>query len=137
MMYRRHAAQQPRPDRSAAIMAASFMDVARGAVLGMLMQLGIYDAAHRENRRRERHAKRWLKHDTYRAAGLNGARATARRRRQIIAGQLTVANGLVLPDMTPEERAEQRRSFAYGNVHLSNPAVTREMVVAADAAVSS
>lgn len=31
-------------------------------------------------------------------------------------------------EMTPEEREEQRRSFAYGNVKLSNPEVTREMV---------
>ena len=31
-------------------------------------------------------------------------------------------------EMSPEEREEQRRSFAYGNVKLSNPAVTREMV---------
>jgi hypothetical protein len=30
--------------------------------------------------------------------------------------------------MTPEEREEQRRSFAYGNAHLSNPNVTRAMV---------
>lgn len=31
-------------------------------------------------------------------------------------------------EMTPEEREEQRRSFAYGNVHLSNPDITRKMV---------
>ena len=31
-------------------------------------------------------------------------------------------------EMTPEEMEEQRRSFAYGNVKISNPAVTREMV---------
>ena len=30
--------------------------------------------------------------------------------------------------MTPEQREEQRRSFAHGNVSLSNAAVTREMV---------
>ena len=30
--------------------------------------------------------------------------------------------------MTPEEREEQRRSFAYGNAALSNPNITREMV---------
>jgi len=33
-----------------------------------------------------------------------------------------------LPPMTPVEREQQRRSFVYGNVHLSNPDVTREMV---------
>lgn len=31
-------------------------------------------------------------------------------------------------EMTPEEREAQRRDFAYGNVRLSNPEVTREMV---------
>lgn len=31
-------------------------------------------------------------------------------------------------EMSPEEKEAQRRSFAYGNAHLSNPNVTREMV---------
>lgn len=30
--------------------------------------------------------------------------------------------------MTREEQEAQRRSFAYGNAHLSNPDVTREIV---------
>jgi hypothetical protein len=30
--------------------------------------------------------------------------------------------------MSPEEREEQRRSFAYGNVAMHNPNVTREIV---------
>lgn len=30
--------------------------------------------------------------------------------------------------MSPAEREAQRRSFVYGNVHLSNPNVTREVV---------
>lgn len=30
--------------------------------------------------------------------------------------------------MTPEEKRRQRISFAYGNAHMSNPNVTREMV---------
>ena len=30
--------------------------------------------------------------------------------------------------MTPDQREQQRRSFAYGNVHLHNGAVTREDV---------
>lgn len=30
--------------------------------------------------------------------------------------------------MTPEDKEKQRRSFAYGNVALSNPNVTRELV---------
>ena len=34
--------------------------------------------------------------------------------------------------MTPEQEAEQRRSFAFGNCHIENPNVTREMVAEAD-----
>ena len=30
--------------------------------------------------------------------------------------------------MTPEEKEEQRRSFAYGNIKIENPRITREMV---------
>jgi hypothetical protein len=30
--------------------------------------------------------------------------------------------------MTPEEQEAQRRSFAYGNAHIENERVTREMV---------
>lgn len=33
--------------------------------------------------------------------------------------------------MTDAERRAQRINFAYGNAHLENPAVTREMVVLA------
>jgi hypothetical protein len=29
---------------------------------------------------------------------------------------------------TPEQREEQRRSFVYGNTHLENELITREMV---------
>jgi hypothetical protein len=31
-------------------------------------------------------------------------------------------------EMTPIQREEQRRSFAYGNTHFENPLITREMV---------
>ena len=31
-------------------------------------------------------------------------------------------------EMTPEEREEQRRSFAYGSLNIHNPAITRELV---------
>ena len=34
--------------------------------------------------------------------------------------------------MTPEQEREQRISFAYGNAHLSNEHVTREMVEEVD-----
>jgi hypothetical protein len=30
--------------------------------------------------------------------------------------------------MTPEEKEQQRRSFAYGNTAIENPRITREMV---------
>jgi hypothetical protein len=30
--------------------------------------------------------------------------------------------------MTPEQKEQQRRSFAYGNVAIENPRITREMV---------
>lgn len=30
--------------------------------------------------------------------------------------------------MSPQQAAEQRRSFAYGNTHIENPRVTREMI---------
>ena len=31
-------------------------------------------------------------------------------------------------ELTPEEKEEQRRSFAYGNTKIENPRITREMV---------
>ena len=31
-------------------------------------------------------------------------------------------------EMTPEQREEQRRSFAYGNTAIENPLITREMI---------
>lgn len=33
-----------------------------------------------------------------------------------------------LVEMTPEEREEQRRSFAYGNSHIENARITRDTV---------
>lgn len=30
--------------------------------------------------------------------------------------------------LTPEEKEQQRRSFAYGNVAIENPCITREIV---------
>lgn len=30
--------------------------------------------------------------------------------------------------LTPEEKEQQRRSFAYGNTAIENPRITREMV---------
>jgi hypothetical protein len=34
--------------------------------------------------------------------------------------------------MTPEQQAEQRRSFAYGNTHIENDRITRELVADVD-----
>jgi len=31
-------------------------------------------------------------------------------------------------EMTPAEKEEQRRSFAYGNANIENPAVTRAII---------
>jgi len=43
---------------------------------------------------------------------------------------LEAAKNVVL---TPEEKEQQRRSFAYGNVAIENPRITREMIdLAAD-----
>jgi len=36
-------------------------------------------------------------------------------------------------EMTPEQVVEQRRSFAYGNTHIENDRITREMVAELDA----
>ena len=35
-------------------------------------------------------------------------------------------------EMTPTELREQRQSFVYGNTHIENDAITREMVAEAD-----
>lgn len=35
-------------------------------------------------------------------------------------------------EMTPAQLGEQRRSFAYGNTHIENDRITREMVAALD-----
>ena len=35
-------------------------------------------------------------------------------------------------EMSPQQMAEQRRSFAYGNTHIENPRVTREMIAELD-----
>lgn len=35
-------------------------------------------------------------------------------------------------EMTPAQLGEQRRSFAYGNTHIENDRITREMVADLD-----
>jgi hypothetical protein len=35
-------------------------------------------------------------------------------------------------EMTPSQEAAQRQSFAYGNTHIENERITRQMVVEAD-----
>lgn len=92
MMYRRNAAVTPRREASSMVAAAGFMDAVRSAVAAMF-GLDIYEAAHRENRRRNRYQKRQWKHSTWHLK--NGEREKSRRRRQIASGALTVANGLM------------------------------------------
>jgi hypothetical protein len=36
-------------------------------------------------------------------------------------------------EMTPDQLRKQRRSFAYGNTHIENDRITREMVADLDA----
>ena len=40
-------------------------------------------------------------------------------------------------EMTAEQLGEQRRSFAYGNTHIENDRITREMVADLDAQLHS
>jgi hypothetical protein len=40
-------------------------------------------------------------------------------------------------EMTPEQLREQRRSFVYGNTHIENERITREMVAELDARIES
>lgn len=94
MMHRPHAAN--RPGKMLQMMRA-IISLGGAKALDLLGKIGIYEAAERENRRRARQVKRWQKHTTYHASGLNGARAMARRKAQIERGALTAANGLVLP----------------------------------------
>lgn len=39
-------------------------------------------------------------------------------------------------EMTPDEVTAQRQSFAYGNTHIENERITREMVAEADRKIS-
>lgn len=39
--------------------------------------------------------------------------------------------------MTPTQIGEQRRSFAYGNTHIENDRITRQMVAEADKKIES
>lgn len=77
-------AANPTPGDAKAIHLLSFFDVVAN------MADAIWFAAHRENRRRERRRNRQVKNRGFISAGLNGARAVARRLRQIEAGQLQV-----------------------------------------------
>ncbi len=92
MMYRPHAAQHPRPD---ATVAKSFVTMAAHKVLDYLAAMGVYEVAQRENRRWNRTEKRKRQTSTYFAAGLNGARAVARRARQRVTGHSHQAFGFV------------------------------------------
>jgi hypothetical protein len=39
-------------------------------------------------------------------------------------------------EMTPEQAAAQRRSFAYGNTHIENDRITRELIADLDKTLS-
>jgi hypothetical protein len=93
MMYRRNSAQTPRPAEHS-IAAPGMWDAVKAAVAAWLANTPLYDAAWRENRRRDRAEKRAKRHGVYFSAGLNGEAAMARRRRQIAAGSLKAENGL-------------------------------------------
>jgi hypothetical protein len=40
-------------------------------------------------------------------------------------------------EMTPERLREHRRSFVYGNTHIENERITREMVAEVDRTIES
>lgn len=40
-------------------------------------------------------------------------------------------------EMTAEQAAKQRRSFAYGNTHIENERITRELIADLDKKLSS
>ena len=40
-------------------------------------------------------------------------------------------------EMSPDQLREQRQSFAYGNTHIENERITREMVAEADKKLES
>lgn len=40
-------------------------------------------------------------------------------------------------EMTPEQASEQRRSFAYGNTHIENSRITRELIEDIDRKLAS
>lgn len=95
VMYRRHAAQHSvRAFNNIASAAQSTVGTLAG-FFETLVKLGVFAQAERENRRFNRVAKRQHRNSVYSESGLNGARAMARRARQIAAGSLTTANGLV------------------------------------------
>jgi hypothetical protein len=40
-------------------------------------------------------------------------------------------------EMTPDQAAQQRRSFAYGNTHIENERITRELIADVDRKIAS
>lgn len=97
MMYRPFSAFRSAKafKNTASAAAKSIAEATTDTVTALFVQLGIMERAERENRRRDRFIKRRNKHSNYSAYGLNGPRAVARRLRQIEAGSLREANGLV------------------------------------------
>ena len=93
MMYRRNSALHVRTGMLGSI-AALCAQGAAGFVakLDALVKTGLYAAAERENRRRTRAYRRWVRHNSYPYCG---KRHRARLARPIAAGQKTAANGVV------------------------------------------
>jgi hypothetical protein len=79
-----------------------------------------------------------LGHGIIDSGGRSGARiAQARNRRVAMTKELDeLVEKAKKINMTPEQATEQRRSFVYGNTHIENESITREMVAEADAKVS-
>lgn len=92
MMYRRNAAQTPRPTSLPGMLGG--MNVFRQIAVGVE---ALWNAAWRENRRHDRLVKRYQRHTSYRVANVSGGgkRERERRIRQIIAGSLRADNGVV------------------------------------------
>lgn len=93
MMYRRSSARQPRTFAQHIAAAGGIAAMAANSVLDVIMRMGMFERAERENRQRTRVFKRNSKHSSWPYCG---DRHRARIGRQIDAGRLRADNGLVV-----------------------------------------
>lgn len=101
---------------------AAFHRVSIGRGKWALMHMGMNRARRRAKAAADRAAKRRAKRT---------ARVKACRAQRKAAAMMTLDQAIAAIrgyEVTPAEREEQLRSFAYGNAAISNPNVTREMV---------